>query len=268
MARFRLRVLLGIVALVTAGCSVATGGDGAEAAADEIIAIEGLPEAEPEPAIITVPDEPLEPAEPVVRTASNDAPIEASNWVARTFMDETRVEVVWSPVDGADTYRLFVTPTAQADYEAITRGDLDGLEQIYEGLEFGFVDANVPADTFLTYVLVAEVGDAATEPRWTEALTVTDITPPTPITGLQATAVDEGVLLEWEPSFDDVEFAAYSVNVLNESGSFEYIGGGSEENQISFIDTEAPSGSVTYLVQAFDFHDNASEFAEITIEVP
>ena len=91
------------------------------------------------------------------------------------------------------------------------------------------------------------MGDATTEPRWTEALTTADITPPTPITGLTATNTGDGVLLEWEPSFDDVEFAAYSVNVLNETGQFEYIGGGAEENQTSFIDTEAPTGSVTYL---------------------
>ena len=55
---------------------------------------------------------------------------------------------------------------------------------------------------------------------------------------------------------------------MNDTGNFEYIGGGTEENQTSFIDTEAPSGPVTYLVQAFDFHDNGSEFAEVTVEVP
>lgn len=258
-----------MVSLLAAACSAETDRDGAaSAASDEIVAIEGLPEVDEEPVVITVPDEPLEPADPVVRAASNEGQIEATNWVARTFMDETRVDVVWSPVDDAETYRLYVVPTAQANYDAIALGDLDGTDLVYEGPEFGFVDANVAADSFLTYVLVAEVGDATTEPRWTEALTTSDITPPTPITGLAASVADDGVLLEWEPSFDDVEFAAYSVNVLNDAGSFEYIGGGTEENQTSFIDTEAPSGSVTYLVQAFDFHDNASEFAEVTIEVP
>ena len=262
----RLRALVAILMVIAAGCS--GGGDESASPAEEIVAIEGLPDAPDEPVVITVPDEPLEPADPVVRAASNDAPLEAANWVARTFMDETRVDIVWSPVDDADTYRLYVVPTAQANYEALAVGDLDGTELIYDGLEFGFVDANVPANSFLTYVLVAEVGEATTEPRWTEALTITDITPPTPISGLNASVTDEGVLLEWEPSFDDVEFAAYSVNVLNDTGNFEYIGGGTEENQTSLIDNEAPSGSVTYLVQAFDFHDNASEFAEVTIEVP
>ena len=265
MAR-RLRTLFAIVIVVAAGCS--GGGDESASPAEEIVAIEGLPATPDEPVVITVPDEPLEPADPVVRTASNDAPLDVTNWVARTFMDETRVDIVWSPVDDADAYRLYVVPTAQANYEALALGDLDGTELVYEGLEFGFVDANVPANSFLTYVLVAEVGGAFTEPRWTEALTTTDITSPTPITGLSATVTDDGVLLEWEPSFDYVEFAAYSVNVLNDTGNFEYIGGGTEENQTSFIDTEAPSGPVTYLVQAFDFHDNGSEFAEVTVEVP
>ena len=262
-----LPVLLGAMAVLAVGCSVDTGDENA-APSDEIVAIDGLPEPEDEPVTITVPDEPLEPADPVTRTAANDAPIEATNWVARTFMDDTRVDVVWSPVDNAENYRLYVVPTAQADYAAIATGDLGDADLVYEGAEFGFVDGNAEADTFLTYILVAEVGDATTEPRWTEALTTADITPPTPITGLTATNTGDGVLLEWEPSFDDVEFAAYSVNVLNEAGQFEYIGGGAEENQTSFIDTEAPTGSVTYLVQAFDFHDNGSEFAEVTIEVP
>ena len=256
------------MAIVSAGSSSA--GDGGDAQAvepDEIVAIEGLPE-EQTPVDISPPDDPLEPADPVVRAESNGGVIEASNWVARTFMDETRVEVVWSPVDDAESYLLYVVPTAQTDYAAIAAGELGDAELVYDGPEFGFIDENVPADTFLTYILVAEVVDATTEPRWTEALTTTDITSPTPITGLVATNTTDGVLLEWEPSFDDLEFAAYSVSVLNELGSFEYIGGGSEENQTSFIDTEPSSGPVTYLVQAFDFHDNGSEPAQITIEVP
>ena len=146
------------MAVLAVGCSVDTGDENA-APSDEIVAIDGLPEPEDEPVTITVPDEPLEPADPVTRTAANDAPIEATNWVARTFMDDTRVDVVWSPVDNAENYRLYVVPTAQADYAAIATGDLGDADLVYEGAEFGFVDGNAEADTFLTYILVAEVGD-------------------------------------------------------------------------------------------------------------
>ena len=253
-----------MVALVAVGCS----SDSEVAGAPTVIG--GLEATENEPVVSSTTTTPpvLEPADPVVRAAENIEPIVESNWVARTFMDDTRVDIVWSPVDGAETYRLYRLPTVEADYEAIALGEIDGADEVYEGPEFGFVDPNVPANTFLTYVLVAEVGDATTEPRWTEALSTRDVTPPTPITGLRGTVIDDGVLLEWEPSFDDVEFAAYSVNVFLDDGSLQYIGGGTEENQSSFIDNAAPSGSVTYLVQAFDFHDNGSEFAEVTVDVP
>ena len=253
-----------MLALVAVSCS----SDSEVAGAPTVIGGPEAVESQNETATSSTTSTPpvsLEPADPVIRTAENTDPIVETNWVARTFMDDTRIDIVWSPVEGADTYRLFRLPTREADYEAIALGDLDGFEEVYEGLEFGFVDPNAPANTFLTYVLIAEVGDTTTEPRWTEALSIRDVTPPTPITGLRGTLTGEGVLLEWEPSFDDVEFAAYSVNVFADDGSLQYIGGGTEENQTSFIDNAAPSGSVTYLVQAFDFHDNGSEFAEVTV---
>ena len=76
------------------------------------------------------------------------------------------------------------------------------------------------------------------------------------------------MLLEWEPSSDNVEFAAYSVSLVADDLSLQYIGGGADESQSSFLDNTPISGTNTYLVQAFDFHDNPSEPAQITVEVP
>ncbi len=204
--------------------------------------------------------------EPVVRVEGQET-IDATNWLARTFMSSTTVELVWSRVDGADNYRLFRIPTADADYDAIAAGDLDGAEEIYSGRDGfgGFVDEAAPTNTFLTYILVAEVGGQNTEPRWAEALTVDDITPPAPLTGLTGTVTDDGVLLEWEPSPDDVEFAAYNVSYIDEFGELRYIGGGADVGQVSFLDDEVFEGSRTYIVTAVDFHNNVSDPGQVEI---
>ncbi len=208
--------------------------------------------------------EPVEIITEPARRIEENPPVDASNWIARTFMDSNTVELVWSPVDGADTYRLFRLPTVSADYDAIDTGVIDGAEEVYVGAEFGFIDNDPPTGTFLTYVLVAEVDNTTTQPRWTEALTIDDTTPPAPITGLTATTTDSGVLLEWQPSPDDVEFAAYNVSILEE-GQLRYIGGGADVGQVSFLDDSNFSGTRTYVVAAVDFHNNVSETAEADV---
>ena len=134
-----------MVALVAVGCS----SDSEVAGAPTVIG--GLDATESEPIVSSTTTTPpvLEPADPVVRSAENPEPIVEGNWVARTFMDDTRVDIVWSPVDGAETYRLYRLPTVEADYEAIALGEIDGADEVYEGPEFGFVDPDVPANTFL-----------------------------------------------------------------------------------------------------------------------
>ena len=202
--------------------------------------------------------------EPARRVEENPT-IDASNWVARTAMGSTFVELIWSPVEGADSYTLYRLPTAKANYDAIATGIIDGAEEVYEGPDFGIIDDDVPAGEFLTYVLVAEVGEETTEPRWTEALTVDDVQPPDPITGLTATDTADGVLLEWEPSRDNVEFAAYNVTVLQPDGQLRFIGGGADIGQVSFLDDEDFTGTRTYVVAAVDFHNNVSEPGQIEV---
>ncbi len=212
-----------------------------------------------------VVDEPTIADEPAVRVPTNEGQIEAGNWLARTYMDSSSVELVWSRVDDAETYRLYRVPTSEADYDAIDAGDVAGTELVYEGPEYGFIDTDVEANTFFTYLIVAEVGDGTTsQPRWTEALTTDDTTPPTPITNLTAEVTDDGVLLGWDPSSDDVEFASYSVS-LRIGDQLEYIGGGADPGQTSFLDPEPFEGTRTYYVVAVDFHDNRSEAAQVDV---
>ncbi len=209
--------------------------------------------------------EPTISDEPVERLPDNQGIVEASNWLARTAMDSSSVELVWSPVDGAKTYRLYRLPTDEADYDAIATGSLAGANEVYEGNEYGFIDTDVPENTFLTYLVVAELDDGSTEPRWTEALTVDDVTPPTPVTGLTAEVTNDGVLLKWDPSTDDVEFAAYNVQVFVD-GQLQYLGGGADPGQTSFLDNEPLDGLNRYVVAAVDFHNNVSAAAEVEVD--
>lgn len=271
--RRRFLALVLLVAAVASAC--ANNGDSTaafDARADEadivIAADEPVDDGEQaEPAVPTTTTEVVIADEPAVRIPANAEVVEASNWIARTAMTAASVELVWSPVEGASTYRLYRLPTADADYEAIATGDLGNAEEIFEANpgEYGFIDLTAPSGQFLTYLIVAELDGNPTEPRWTEALTVDDVTPPTPITGLTAAVTSEGILLEWEPSVDDVEFAAYNVQVLAPDGTAQYLGGGADVGQVSFLDTEPFDGENQYFVTAVDFHNNTSESATVTI---
>lgn len=210
-----------------------------------------------------------DPGEPAIRVPTNNGQIEATNWLARTAMDSQSVELVWSPVAGAGKYRLYRMPTNEADYDAIAAGDFEGADEVFEGgeNEYGYVDVEVPTNAFLTYFVVAETNDGNTEARWTEALTVDDVTAPTPVMGLTAAVSNDGVLLEWEASSDDVEFAAYNVSLLTADGTAQYLGGGADETQTSFLDNAPLPGENRYAVTAVDFHNNVSQAAEITVTV-
>jgi len=253
--------------LVLTGTACSSDSDADEAVDDttEVSVEEDAAEVDVEEDVPESTIAPVEFDEPAVRVPANEGQVEASNWLARTYMDSSLVELVWSPVDNADDYRLYRVKTSEADYEAIDAGDVRGTELVYEGPEYGFIDTDVEPDTFFTYLVVAEIGDGTTsQPRWTEALTTNDATPPTPITNLTAEVTNEGVLLNWEPSSDDVEFAAYSVSILIDD-RLEYIGGGADPGQTSFLDPELFEGTRTYHVVAVDFHDNRSEPAQVDV---
>ncbi len=114
--------------------------------------------------------------------------------------------------------------------------------------------------------------------RWTTALAVTDTEPPTAITGLTAEVTDDGVLLSWRPSTDEVEFAAYSVSIVSADGQTVYLGGGADATLTTFLDNQfgdvngsgpASSGStIEYVVEAVDYHNNRSEPGRISVTLP
>ncbi len=179
-------------------------------------------------------------------------------------MTDTAVDLTWSAVENTDRYEVWRIPTAEADYDAIAEGDFGAASLVYDGDDLVTTDTTVEPDTFYTYVLIAWSGDAVSAPRWTEALTVFDEIPPSPITGLTAEVTDDGVLLSWNRSTDNVEFAAYNVS-LDDGDQRTYIGGGADESATSFLDPEPLDGPRTYEVVAVDFHDNRSDPAQITV---
>ncbi len=197
-----------------------------------------------------------------MRVGENPGIDVGSNWIGRNLMDERQVELVWSEVPGATSYQVhrFVVGV---DPETVA---LDQTNLVYRGTELGHNDQTVDSDTFYIYILVVDVDGEPSARRWTEALTVADTTPPTPITGLTGERLAGGIELRWNPSSDDVEFASYSVSLIGEDGSSSYIGGGTEPAQSSFVDDQPPSGSVIYEVVAVDFHNNRTDPVRIEVD--
>ncbi len=202
---------------------------------------------------------------PVVRPEENEGPDQGQHWIGRNTMTDDQIEVVWSAVEGASAYRVFRTEiTSNLDRENIELTD-DLL--VYDGLDQTFTDTDVVTGTFYSYLLLVEVDGTQLGRRWANALAVTDTEPPAPITGLGAEVTADGILLRWDQSPDNVEFASYSVSLVVD-GELRYLGGGADLSQTSFLDDRPEPGTNTYAVQAVDFHNNRTEVATIEVVAP
>lgn len=185
-----------------------------------------------------------------------------TNWLGVDFMSETQVDLVWSEVENASSYQLHREPIG-VDVMAVV---LDQSNLIYRGSDNVHSDRTVEPDLFYVYILVVDIDGEPSARRWSEALTTNDTTPPTPITGLTGKRSGDTIELSWNPSSDEVEFASYSVSLVNDDDSLTYIGGGTEPAQSSFIDDKPSNGVNTYEVVAVDFHNNRTEPARIEVE--
>lgn len=203
----------------------------------------------------------------VRRPEENEGTDERNHWIGRNVMTDSSVEVVWSEVDGTSvTYRVYRAPlTADLDRENIALTD-DLLVYKGPGGITTFVDGTVETGTFYSYLLLVDVDGTTLPRRWANALAVTDTEPPSPITNLGSEIIDGEVVLRWDPSTDNVEFASYSVSLVVD-GELRYLGGGGDQAQASFVDTRPEPGTSTYSVQAVDFHNNRTEEARIEVTV-
>lgn len=201
----------------------------------------------------------IAPAEAVVL----DAVSNGDHWLGRGTMTSSSIELFWAPVEQADGYRIYrVDNVSGFDSESIP---LTEDELVYDGQDVTFVDTSVEDGAFYTYIMVVSTGDVDLARRWAQTLAADDLEPPEPITGLVGNRTDDGVLLQWEPSADDVEFSSYSVSLVQDE-QLTYLGGGGDIEAISFLDRNPPAGPVTYAVEAVDFHDNRTEPVLITVE--
>ncbi len=210
-------------------------------------------------------EDPNAQAEPARRVPSQVSS-ETGHWVGHGFMTEDAIEVVWSEVEGADVvYQIFRFDSIGLDRDAV-----ELVTPVHEGIgTLSWIDESVEAGEFYTYVMRVIADDEVLERRWTNTLAVTDTTPPTDITGLAATIEGGEVLLEWNPSEDDVEFGSYGVFRTDVGDEPQYVGGGGDIAVTSFIDNDLPSsGEVGYEVVAFDFHGNRSNPVAITVSIP
>ena len=202
-----------------------------------------------------------------IRPAENNGPPDKyGHWIGRNLMTSTSVELVWSTIEGESvTYRIHrFKRNAGFNPETAT---FSADSEVYSGNASKWIDRDIIANQFYTYVLDAEVNGKQLPRRWTEALTADDTQAPTAITGLKANVSPQGVLLSWNKSSDNVEFAAYSVSIVEES-RLKYIGGGADIEQTSFLDNRPRSGLVIYAVVAVDFHNNRTEAATISVNIP
>lgn len=236
------------------------GSDSAEVAeppADEA-AVEEVVPTEPETEETTT-DSSVAPAEAVVL----DVVSNGDHWLGRGTMTASSIELFWAPVEAADQYNIYrIDNVSGFDSETIS---LTADDLVYDGTETVFVDTTVETGAFYTYIMEVEVADELLARRWAQTLAADDTVPPEPITGLTAERTDEGILLSWNPTDDDVEFSSYSVSLV-QGDQLTYLGGGGDIEAVSFIDRTPPDGAVTYSVQAVDFHDNRTEAVEITVE--
>jgi len=194
------------------------------------------------------------------------APDKYGHWIGRNQMTESSVELVWSKIKGDSVIYRVHRFERNAGFNPDT-AIFSAESEVYAGDVTTWTDRNVKSNQFYTYVLDAEIDAKQLPRRWTEALTADDTEAPKTITGLQAAITDGGVLLSWNRSADNVEFAAYSVSIV-EDGRLKYIGGGADLEQTSFLDNRPQTGLITYAVVAVDFHNNRTEAAKVSVKVP
>lgn len=225
------------------------------------------------PPVEASPDETITAEAEPVRPVPTQVSDETSHWVGVNSMSASAVDITWSEVEGDEVvYQLFRFETEVFENGSETKEAVD-LDRPYAEVigERSFVDEAVEPGTFYTYVLRIIADDAVLERRWTDVLAVDDTTPPARVEDVEFEVTAEGVLIEWSPSSDDVEFGSYGVFRTDGDGDARYIGGGGDIGQTSFLDDTvfgdgAPAdGLARYEIVAFDFHNNRSAPAVIEV---
>lgn len=236
-------------------------GDEQEAESDE------AEQGSQEPASSEAPP-PVEAYDPDAEPVSDVETDPTTAWISRRSMSAERVEVVWSAPEGAAEYqihRVLWEDRAEPDGSVmtadnlITTGDVVGSfvdDDVTDGEQYWYGVRGVDAD-----------GNAISV-GWHWVAAVTDDQPPSKVP-LSAQQPDvSSVLVSWSEPEENYQMHGYRILRAVGDSEPEVVATTWDLNQMSFLDSDPPSGTVTYSVVAFDFHWNDSEPAEVTLELP
>ena len=207
---------------------------------------------------------PLEPsAGPASTSVDDDA---TTAWISRRSMNASEIELVWSAPEGADTYeihRLVRTEETPPPTQALAEEN-----RIHDGPENGtFVDQGVIDGTAYWYgIRGLDAAGNVVSVGWHQAAAVTDEQPPSPV-ALTLEETEQSIMLSWNQPEENFELHGYRILRSVDDQEPEILATTWNIDQTTFVDDSAPSGTVTYLVAAFDFHWNESERSEVSIDI-
>lgn len=209
---------------------------------------------------------PAQPFDEEAAVAENDEPNDDA-WISRRSMTATSIEVVWSAPAGAADYQ--VHRVELLDDDRPPAASLDSSNQIHSGDETGvYLDADVVAGTRYWYgVRGLDAQGEVLSVGWHEAHAITDEEPPSAV-GLSLANDDGTIRLDWSAPAENYQLHGYRILRSVDGTEPEVVATTWNLDQTSFIDEEPPKGSVTYQVQAFDFHWNSSTPAQQTVSIP
>lgn len=193
--------------------------------------------------------------------------VPTSIYLSRVSMSSSSIEMTWSDFEGAVDYRLHRLPRTSDDEPDVA--ELTADNEIYVATDSGrTVDESVVGGAIYWYGMRAFDADGVLLAHgWHRADAVDDVTPPSSVEIVSATVVDGEVHVTWvEP---EENYRLHSYRVLRSVGDaeLETVAVTWNLDQMTLIDDDPPSGTITYAVVALDFHWNKSSPQGVEVEV-
>ncbi len=191
-----------------------------------------------------------------------------SIWLSRVEMTSSGIEMTWGEVDGVVDYRLHRLPTSSDDRP--DPAELTDDNEIFVATEPGrTVDDSVVEGTKYWYGIRGFDADGTlVAVGWHRADAIDDLTPPSPVEIVSATVVDGQVQVTWAEPDENYALHAYRILRSVDDAEFETLATTWNLDQQTLIDDDPPTGTVTYAVQAMDFHWNRSTPVGVEVVVP
>lgn len=229
---------------------------------------------DPDPVDDAVLEEPTESTVAPVRPY-DDSPsstveyVSTSVWISRLEMTSTRIEMQWGTFDGASEYQLHRVPRTSDTRPIPDVMTADNLLHVADN-SGQFVDDAVEENTSYWYGVRAFSAEGTPMAiGWHRADAVDDTEPPGVVEILSAELRDGEVLVTWAEPDENYELHSYRILRGVNGGELESLAVTWNMDQRSLLDDDPPrTGTVTYAVDALDFHWNRSspEPFELAVE--